>query len=382
MVMHMAKVYYHLIIVLTFSIAACGSPELEGNDSSMDNAVSSAMLSSAESSLLVPQPNSLAPQLLRAADHGSGFGWKQDKCFLCHTMTELKTAHDYNSILASSLSNIGEDDIGACLYCHGSNGINDVTAGSYRCMFCHTDDAIVDSAGMFSGCNTHDMNADGWIDNADCVICHAFSDMNGEIDVAVDLRKGATDYANVSEFCLNCHDGNGAFGIVPPELSTGNEGSNIYSTYKGMGENASVQKQTADIHGARNGPRSGYGAGSGSGSESGSGEQGFAEFRGAYKGGMAVACLDCHQVHSSDNPYLITQNGACAQLADEEARTAVVVVTENNFTQLCAVCHTSSGGAPTDNGLTQVVHPGTYSAFCTDCHYHGAGFGADKSGLF
>lgn len=162
------------------------------------------------------------------------------------------------------------------------------------------------------------------MDNADCVICHAFSDMNGEIDI--DFRKGPSDYTDLSAFCLNCHDGNGVFGILPPEFSTGMGDSNRYSTYKGRGDTPTAQKQTADIHGARNGWRSRPGPGAGSsgqvpGSGQGPGEghgQGLgqggpavqgqesmlrsASLRGAYTNGMEVACLDCHQVYSSGNP--------------------------------------------------------------------------------
>jgi hypothetical protein len=373
--MYMKKVYYLLLILVISLAAACGSSTLDDNQPAVDDPDASAPSSPSGASSLMHQSNPLAPQILDAADHGGGFGWQKAKCFLCHTVTELKTAHDYSLSLSASFAKLGEAAIGACLYCHGSNGLNDVTPETYQCMLCHTDSTIVDSAGMFAGRHMHDMNGDGRINNADCLICHAFSDMNGAIDLAMDFRRGASDYANVSAFCLDCHDGNGAFGMIPPELSAGAEGTNIYSTYKGMGENSSAQKQTADIHGARNGSRTGSGAGAGSG-------HAFAELRGAYTGGIEVACLECHQVHSSDNPYLITQSGASAELADDMARAAIVAVTENDFSQLCAACHASPGGAPTDNGLTQVVHSGPYSAYCTDCHYHGAGFGANKSGLF
>lgn len=389
----MKNAYCALLIIPIFLIVACGSSNFDDTDPSMDDANTSPPVGSSEALSYSHQSNDVAPQLSRAADHGSGMGWQKDKCFLCHPVRELIRAHDYSRSLSESFATLGEAAIGTCLYCHGSNGIIGVSAQTYQCIRCHTDNTIVDSADMFAGHSMHDMNGDGWIGNADCVICHAFSDMNGEINVAIDFRRGASEYENVSSFCLNCHDGNGAFGILPPELSTGTQGNNIYCTYKGMGGNSSVQKQTADIHGARKGRRArhGSGAGSGAGSEAGSesGEESeheqeevFAELRGAYTGGIEVACLECHQVHSSDNPYLITQSGASAEHSDDIARAATVAVTETNFTQLCAVCHTSPEGAPTDNGLTQVVHPGTYSAYCTDCHYHGAGFGANGAGLF
>lgn len=394
--MCMTKVYCLMFMAGLFFVSACGSTN---NDTDP---------SDAETASITNRLGAVAPQILRSVDHGGGIGWKKDKCILCHTMTELRSVHEHCLALPASFSMFDVTDTGLCLYCHGSNGLTDVTAETYQCLRCHTDNTIVDSAQMFAGCNMHDMNGDGLIGNADCVICHAFTDMNGEIDLAIDFRRGASDYKNVSEFCLNCHDGNGAFGILPPELSTGSEGGNIYSTYNGIGKTSSVQCQTADYHGSRNGTRhrhagsgseagegqgSGAGTGEGQGSGSGTGEgQGsdswteeeprLAELRGTYSSGMEVACLDCHQVHSSDNPYLITQSGASAEFADNTAKAATVMVSENDFTQLCAVCHMSPEGAPTDNGLTQVVHPNTYSTYCTDCHYHGAGFGENISGLF
>jgi predicted CXXCH cytochrome family protein len=218
---------------------------------------------------------------------------------------------------------------------------------------------------MFGGQNMHDLNNDGEIDNYDCVVCHEFSDMNGEIDLDIDFRKASTAYENKTAFCLNCHDGNGAFSVMPPALSFNSDSSNIYSTYKGTGTTTAEQMQTADIHGVKNGSG-----------------QSFATFRGAYANNQEISCLSCHQAHTSDNAYLITESGASAKLADDEAKNASVSVEGSNFTELCAVCHMSENGAITNNGLKEVVHTSTYSSNCTDCHYHGAGHGTDQDGLF
>lgn len=351
---------------MVFLVAACGSPELDNYYPPRNGAGTSASLSAA-SDVSVPDEDfqAAAPKLVTPSNHGGGYGWEKERCFLCHSASELKEIHAYSPSLAVSLSKLGENDTGFCLYCHGTNGLAGVTAESYQCMRCHTNSTIVESAAMFTGKKLHDMNADGMLQNADCVVCHAFSDMNGKLDLAVDFSQGALEYTDVTSFCLNCHDGNGAFGIMPFALTIETDMHNIYSTYNGVGETALERMQTADIHGVQNGS-----------------VQRFAELRGDYAESTEVACLDCHQVHSSDNPYLIIESGASATLTDDIAKAAAVEVTEENFTQLCAVCHVSADGAPTDNGLTEVVHPSTYSAVCTDCHYHGAGFGAETSGLF
>lgn len=311
------------------------------------------------------ESKSSAPQLLEPSDHGGGFGWQNDNCFLCHPVRELTDIHDYSAKLADSFSEIEADDIGACLYCHGTNGLTGITADTYQCTFCHENSRIVDSYGLFAGAHQHDINGNGRMDNADCVVCHSFSDMNSVIDLAIDFTKGSSAYADKSAFCLNCHDGNGAFGVMPPALRFEQDSTNIYSTYNGTGDTQAAQILSADIHGVKDGDG-----------------QIFGVFRGDYENAMSVSCLSCHVVHASENPYLITETGASAELADDTAKAAGVSVTEHNFTELCAVCHMNANGSPTDNGLLEVVHNSTYSQNCTDCHYHGAGFGADNAGLF
>lgn len=308
-----------------------------------------------------------APQLTVPKNHNGGSAWGNDKCYLCHNIKKLKDIHAYNNKLADSFDTVSETDIGACLYCHGTNGIQGITADTYQCLTCHADEAVVgkDSANMFHGANVHDFNGDGKIGNSDCVVCHAWSDMNGTIDPTVDFTAGSSAYTDINSVCLNCHDGNGAFGITPPALKFETEITNLFATFKGLGSTESEMKSTADIHGAK------VGVG-----------QSFGVFRGTYTNNMELPCLSCHQVHSSDNPYLITESGKNATLADSDAKNATVKVTENNFSELCAVCHTNPAGADAGNGLKEVVHTSTYSSNCTDCHYHGSGSGTDKNGLF
>ncbi|MGD9807943.1 MAG: hypothetical protein AB7E76_07100 [Deferribacterales bacterium] len=308
---------------------------------------------------------STAPQLLEPDDHAGGYGWENDKCFLCHPVVQLQDIHSFSEPLGDSFAKVGDDDIGACLYCHGSNGLSGITADTYQCVTCHQNSSIVSKAGMFSGHNMHDLDHDGQISNSDCVICHSFSDMNGVMDLSIDLTAGGTAYNDTNDFCLACHDGNGAFGVTPPALSVETEVNNIYATYMGVGDTAAAQKLTADIHGIKDGNG-----------------QSFADFRGLYAANTTVSCLSCHQVHSSDNEYLITESGESADLADEAALNAHVSVIDSDFSELCALCHATAGGGDTANGLTEVVHTSTYSSNCISCHYHGAGYGASTADLF
>ncbi|MCD8554992.1 cytochrome c3 family protein [Seleniivibrio sp.] len=347
----MKKIYkvltYITVLCVIALTVACGG----GNSGDMDSPLT--------------ERTGNAPQLTVPEAHYGGTAWGNDKCYLCHNIKKLQDIHDYSPKLAASFGKVGETDIGACLYCHGTNGIKGITADTYQCLKCHADSDIVSSHDMFGGSNMHDLDGDGKIGNSDCVVCHDWSDMDGTLDLAVDLTQSGTTYASTNNFCLNCHDGNGAFSIMPSYLTFDTEQTNIYATFMGIGSTDAEMKSTADIHGAKVGQG-----------------QSFGVFRGTYANDMVVPCLSCHQVHSSDNPYLITESGKTATLADDTAKSASVSVTTNNFSELCAVCHTNDSGADTTNGLKEVVHTSTYSSNCTDCHYHGAGYGTNVNGLF
>lgn len=342
---YVTLIYYFVALGFIVFIAACGS-----------NGDSKSPVSSAKAN---------APQLTSPTAHGGGIGWQQKECFLCHPNNELKGIHSFSPTLGDSFTKLGDTETGVCLYCHGSNGLTGITADTYECTRCHENSSIVASADMFGGANMHDVNQDGKLSNADCVTCHSFSDMNGTMDVNVDLSKSTSTYADATDFCLNCHDGNGAYGMMPPVLTYDTETTNIFDSFVGTGSTDADKLATADIHG--------HGVGA---------TQTFGEFRGTYSNNMVVPCLSCHRAHTSDNSYLITESGSTAAYTDAEAKAAKVTVTSNDFTQLCAVCHQTPSGAPTDNGLTSVTHNSTVSSECTDCHYHGAGHGTTNSGLF
>lgn len=309
------------------------------------------------------------PQLT-VGSHPGGTAVKN--CFVCHSGNTLEKAHNYNTKLAKSFDSLSSSDTGVCLYCHGKNNIVEKPSDeSYKCTFCHANPKIVASATLFDGhMQAHAFNGSGKLNNSDCMTCHEFSDMDGKIRFDIDFvsdrfTETPLDTAKASsDFCLYCHSNIGALGQKPakPQFDNDTDVHSISDTYKGIGG----QAITADIHGVKDGKG-----------------QSFGDFRpgSTYSVGMEVSCLSCHEVHSSTNNYMITRSGDSARLADDVAQNASVAVHGNNFTELCALCHYTPGGIPTDNGLVEVRHGSEYDSDCTKCHYHGAGYG-DKTDLF
>jgi len=344
----MKRYLFIAILILTTTMTlSCGG---DGGDSSSPGLVVGSMT---------------IPQLVEPTSHGDGTGWKNDQCFLCHPISSLKDIHSYNKKLGESFEKVGENNTGVCFYCHGNNGL-DVNTIDYECTLCHENSNIVNSADQFVGIYKHDLTRNGVLGNDDCVICHEISDMNGKIEVGVDFRQSdLNDYKDITDFCLNCHNSYGAFGVKPSELKYDKDFKDIYSTYMGVGSTEEEKKRTADVHGFKDGVPMSFGV-----------------FRGEYDYNMEVPCISCHDVHTSDNPYLITQSGAKAELSDKAGKNAEVKVVGNNFSELCAVCHTNPAGNTLPNGLQEVVHTSPYSSNCVECHYHGAGFDNESENMF
>jgi len=326
-----------LIFILSFLLISCGgsdnedSPRLSGSFN--------------------------PPQLTESTKHYGGEAWKNDSCYQCHSQDELTDIHSYNSKLAESFTKISDTDTGVCLYCHGDNGIANLSGDDYQCNLCHKNSSIVSGSNMFAGLHQHDLNGNNEMSGDDCVKCHGLSDMNGTFNPGLDLNQSTGSYSDISGFCLTCHDANGAFEILPPALQFDNDTGNILNTYLGIGSTETERKLTADVHG--------FGDGTGE-----KPPESFGTFRGDYDFNMQISCLSCHEVHTSDNKFLIAENGSGADLADENVRSSEIIVSGNNFGELCALCHTNEESS----GLSEFVHKSPYSSNCTECHYHGAGY--------
>ncbi|MFU8819794.1 MAG: hypothetical protein ACNA74_08755 [Desulfurivibrio sp.] len=295
-------------------------------------------------------------------------------------MSKLENAHARVPRIRVSLENlaatIGSEAQRSCLACHDTNGLD--SAGLRECLICHGSEAIIPGAGMFGGQHAHTITNPGGpaLGDADCVICHNRSDMNGVFELNVDLSSFAgAAYGSINDFCLACHDFDGATldgieVILPPPLRfpepQGPQFGDLRQTFLGIGT-TEERRATADIHGFR----------AGSNPEDKppvSGEPN--SYRPGYGVDMMLACTDCHLVHSSANHYLITNTGASASqlAADDPTRNAGVAVSERNFEQLCAVCHTNPAGPDLGNGLRGSLHGAGYPGDCVSCHYHGAGY--------
>lgn len=335
-----------------------------------------------------------APLLRNSSQHAEGQGWRRTDCFICHPLVKLADIHKRRPAVANSLNALGVNAVQACMACHDTNGLSAEEGGIRRCLICHGDadvwsktaSSLAVSSGDFQKTNQHDITGSGTLNDAACITCHAWSDMNGVFDLSVDLTNFGTSYAAVNDFCLSCHDVNGAAGIVPPSLASNpyldparTIFTDISRTFLGSGATEADRKSTADIHGFADG-----------------GPQLFAFFRTGYSNGMVLQCTECHFVHSSVNPYLITETGnnplftpagilgVAPRLDPSDPDYAAVTqaqvrVTTNRFNQLCAVCHTNPAGDDAGNGLKEVAHRGFTLTDCTDCHYHGAGYGPSRN---
>jgi len=337
-------VYYALILFLVYG---CGGSN-----------------TSDKASPVWPDESFNPPRLVDSTAHGAGVGWGKSNCISCHPYTFLKTAHKYSPSLGESFEKVGADNTGVCLYCHGSNGIENLTADNYQCVLCHTENGVLHDGVKSSGAYKHDVNSDGIFNNADCLDCHKTSDMNGILKPDIDFDMIFNDIKTVNDFCLKCHGFDGFNGIYGPQLIFEKDFLNIEETFIGR----YLDNSTADVHGYGIGHKTSAGT-----------------FRGNYKNNMVIPCISCHEVHTSKNPYLIAESGKNAVYSDDEGKNAVISTTEENFTELCAVCHTSPEGIDTpttNNGLKEVYHSGPFSNNCTECHYHGAGYSAYRENLF
>jgi len=216
-----------------------------------------------------------------------------------------------------------------------------------------------------SGGHSHNFvsGAPGRLADADCLICHDASDMNGAFDPERDLtrfgdKRGAlSPYFSETDFCLRCHNRD--------HQQAGFEmGGRAYEDpVVAMEDNYSH----TDYHGFLN--SSGMGT--------------YAGLRSGYRYGSVVRCSDCHSLHGTDNNALIIDNsvdGAKDLPSDPGGGPYAVDTSGGDFSQLCVLCHRmeiviDSGDVDAGNGLSGVHEVGID---CRPCHTHGE---AVQSGL-
>lgn len=357
-----------VVLFLGATLAACGGSSSPRTDS------------------YTPGGEIKAPLLLNSTAHAGGQGWGRADCLACHIMERVETQHQRVPKIQASLMQVAELRGGevqrTCLACHDTNGLDPVA--DRQCLICHGDNRVLAGAGLFTKEHTHTITNIGGsaLADADCVVCHERSNMDGSFDKNEDLTRfrAGVDYDSINDFCLSCHDIDGVnvptLGVIlPPPLRYPNEYpkepvfTDIGRSFMGTGSTEGERRTTADFHGF------------GRGTDLLIKQVGGNKYRDGYDqhDHAPLLCTDCHLVHSSSNHYLITESGASASgLTDPEARAASVAVSERNFEQLCAICHTNDDGPVVGNGLTGISHIVGYPGDCVSCHYHGAGYIEDR----
>ena len=136
--------------------------------------------------------------------HGDGgSAWGQADCLACHPVQGIH--HSAPAIRAIAAQKGGA----SCTGCHGDNG----SGAARRCLLCHNPDDLP-SPSLAGGMHAHRFGeaSDGVMTDAECVVCHEASDMDGRWEPAVDLSANLNGmgvshgYNSVSAFCVACHN--------------------------------------------------------------------------------------------------------------------------------------------------------------------------------
>ncbi|MBL7004876.1 MAG: hypothetical protein ISR69_12735, partial [Gammaproteobacteria bacterium] len=285
--------------------------------------------------------------LILTTSHGDGgSAWGLSECAGCHVLNSIhQQAETIRPIVQLKA-------YASCTGCHGSNG----TQQSRACVLCHNPVDLPEEA-INSAKHTHNFSSDSSVALTDeqCVMCHLASDMNGEMDINIDLTRYKnqmglnTPYVSQVEFCLRCH--NRDFQQQGFEINADYENPLI-----AMYDNYSF----VDFHGE----------------PAGTGERSYSGLRDGYSYASLVKCTDCHVMHGTDNTGLISDssNKGFSQLESliRNKPYSIDNVGKNNA-QLCVVCHNmtvslDSANLNVGNGLSGLHE---IAGDCQTCHSHG-----------
>jgi hypothetical protein len=289
--------------------------------------------------------------LLLDETHGdNGLAWGLANCDGCHAMTVIH--QETTETIKAMVRDKGYE---TCTGCHGDNG----TAQTRQCQICHNRSDLPD-APYLDGHLSHVFTerSGGLMADEDCLVCHKYSDMNGEFDLNLDLTRFVdaaaqpSDYRVEADFCLRCHNrDHQQIGFEIPGERYDDPLIALEDDY-----------QHIDYHGWRDG----------------SGEGTYSGLRADYRYPQVVDCSDCHALHGTTNEKLIidtTRKGARLLTGSpfnvEHFR--IEVSEQGDYSQLCVVCHAmqyavDEGGIDTGNGLSGVHLVGDD---CRPCHTHG-----------
>ncbi len=323
-----------LMLWLCLLMAACGSDE--------------------RTSVSTTRPGGL---LLDTRHGDDGLAWGLAECDACHALSVI---HQESSATIRDL--VRDKGYATCTGCHGDNG----TGATRQCRICHNETDLPGSP-YLDGHQAHSfVNSDAasFNDQA-CLVCHTYSDMNGQWDLNLDLtplpdaqgQKSA--YLSEADFCLRCHNrDHQQAGYEIADRDYNDPLVALEDDYRYV-----------DYHGWRDG----------------SGERTYHGLRDGYGYPQLLACSDCHALHGTLNDKLIIDRSdkGARQLRGEPFLSRVYPVTvgqNGDYAQLCVLCHQMSdsvdeGAIDSGNGLSGVHLVGED---CRPCHTHGE---ASQAGL-
>ncbi len=287
--------------------------------------------------------------ILTTSHGGGGAAWGLPDCAACHAMAVIHAKAERVRDIVRDKRYI------TCTGCHGRNGSRE--SEPRRCGVCHNLSDLPQTPRQ-QGQHAHTFTAlpNATLNDAQCIVCHVASDMDGLFELNRDLT-GYPDvlhvvsaYGSISDFCLRCHNRSfqqSGFDIVGDRF-----------------DDPLIAIEDAfhfvDQHGLVDG----------------SGMRIYAGLREGYQYQTAVACTDCHTMHGTDNAKLIIDSSLKGvSRLDESIRQVPhrVTVSDGDYSQLCVLCHQmkvvlDNGGLDTGNGLAGVHEVGSD---CRVCHTHG-----------
>jgi len=285
--------------------------------------------------------------LLDSSHGGGGAAWGLENCDACHAISAI---HKNENNIRDIVKENGQD---TCTGCHGNNG----TAAERQCIICHNDNNLPKSP-LQSGKHKHDFDilTNTSLQDTQCIDCHYASDMDGIFEINRDLTrysdKNGVDapYTNGADFCLRCHNRDHQQANFPI----------IDKTFNDLLVAIEDSYTRIDKHGEVNSAGTGTHAG----------------LRTDYIYGSRVECTDCHTMHGTDNKKLIidrSDKGSSRLAPSIRNQPYSVQISENNYSQLCVLCHEmqtlqNQGDIDTGNGLSGVHITGSS---CIECHSHG-----------
>ena len=289
--------------------------------------------------------------LILDATHGDGgAAWGLPDCSACHLVEQIHAGAS-----ATTRSMTIDKGYATCTGCHGSNGSGEPR----RCLLCHNGTDMPASPHL-DGTQSHNFSADalGGMADADCLICHVASDMDGAFELERDLTPIADamqlypPYNSEADFCTRCHN-----------RDHQQPGFEMVTDYDDPLIAIEDSYRYVDQHGEVDG----------------TGARTYAGLRSDYIYPSEVKCSDCHAMHGTNNSGLIIDNSAKGasrldlSLPELAAHPFSVVATGGEYSQLCVLCHQMAvilddGAVDTGNGLAGVHEVGSD---CSTCHSHG-----------